>query len=97
MATAKKQRTSKIASILPAPVQVEQVEQTAPIEAPTPAEVPPPPAKGQGIGKLVKELITEGLNNDEVLERVRGQFPSASTNKACISWYRSAMKKAAAK
>lgn len=96
MATAKKQRTSKIASILPAPVQ-EQVEQTAPIEAPTPAEVPPPPVKGQGIGKLVKDLISEGLNNDEVLEKVREQFPSANTNKACVSWYRSAMKKAAAK
>ena len=92
MATAKKQRTSKIASILPAPVLVEQVEQTAPIEAPAPAEV-----RGLGVGKLAKELIAQGLDNKTILAAIKEQLPNASTSVACISWYRSAMKKAAAK
>jgi hypothetical protein len=98
MATTKK--SSKIAPVLmaiakvKAPVIAPAAEVVSPIEVPSKVVTP---SRGLGIGALVKELITQGFNNDEILERVRTEFPSASTNKACVSWYRSDMKKRAAK
>ena len=53
------------------------------------------PVRGQGIGKLVKELIVQGLDNNTILARVKEQIPGANTNKACISWYRADLKKKA--
>jgi hypothetical protein len=63
-------------------------------EAPPAAPVPAP--RGQGIGKLIKDLVGQGKTNDEIMVAVKETFPSASTNKACISWYRSDMKRKAA-
>jgi hypothetical protein len=111
MTVAKSKRTSKVAAILPTPAaviapavfeeqataikkQAAKAKKQAPV---APVETPPPAPRGLGIGALVKDLITQGLSNDEVLTKVMEQFPTASTNKGCVSWYRSDMKKKAAK
>jgi hypothetical protein len=110
MAASKSKRTSKIAAIIPTTEVIAQEiiaptvfeEQVAKIEeqaaaAPEVQVKAPTPSRGQGIGALVKELIAQGLNNDEILTKVKEQFPTAATNKGCVSWYRSDMKKKAAK
>ncbi|MEM7470978.1 MAG: hypothetical protein AAF340_06445 [Pseudomonadota bacterium] len=48
----------------------------------------------QGVGDLAMKLIKEGLPNQEVLARVRKEFPDASTTMDSVSWYRSAMRRA---
>jgi len=67
--------------------QVEPIEQTAATEAPK--------SKGLGIGALVKDLIGQGLNTDDILAQIKEQFPTASTNRACVAWYRSDLKRKA--
>jgi len=55
-----------------------------------------PAAKGKsgGIGALVRELITKGKGNEEIVDTVLQKFPGARTNAANISWYRNQMKRA---
>jgi beta-lactamase class A len=91
MATAKKAKAAKVAPAVFEQV-LAKVEEQAAVTPETPAA---PKSKGLGIGALVKDLIGSGLSNDEILSRVKEQFPSASTNKACVAWYRSAMRKSA--
>ncbi|MCJ7804727.1 hypothetical protein MUP35_03290 [Patescibacteria group bacterium] len=45
-----------------------------------------------GVGAFVKNLITEGLTNEEILEQVHVNFPANNTNVSCINWYRNALK-----
>ena len=47
----------------------------------------------QGVGDLAMRLIRQGLPNEEVLERVREEFPDASTTMDSVYWYRSAMRR----
>ena len=49
----------------------------------------------QSIGSFARSILaTEaGLSNQQVLERVKAQFPDAKTSIACIAWYKSNMKK----
>ena len=50
--------------------------------------------KVQGIGKFVKNLITTTkLTNKQILEKVKEQFPDASTSMACIAWYQTDLRK----
>jgi hypothetical protein len=83
--------------------QVEAQAEAAPqpepeiLAVPTSLDVLNAPVRGQGIGKLVKELIVQGLDNNTILAQVKEQIPGANTNKACISWYRADLKKKAAK
>jgi len=46
-----------------------------------------------GVGELAEHLLLEGLTNEEVLERVQADFPTASTTLKAISWYRAKLKK----
>lgn len=92
MATAKK-RSNK------APIAAPEIAVPAAPEVTVPAEpievekVAAP--RGLGIGKLIKDLVGQGKTNDEIMVAVKDAFPAASTNKACISWYRSDMKRRA--
>ena len=45
-----------------------------------------------GVGAFVKNLITEGLTNEDILEKVRNEFPANNTNASCVNWYRNALK-----
>jgi hypothetical protein len=45
-----------------------------------------------GVGAFVKNLITEGLTNEEILEQVHVNFPANNTNVSCVNWYRNALK-----
>lgn len=49
----------------------------------------------QGVGKFCKELLAEGKSNAEILAAVQETFPNAKTTNSCVSYYRTAMKKAA--
>lgn len=46
------------------------------------------------IGRYAQELIAQGLENDEILERIAAAFPGSKTTKACLAWYRNKMRKA---
>lgn len=46
----------------------------------------------QGVGAFCKELIAEGKTNQEILEAVAEQFPTAKTSKNCVAYYRAKMK-----
>lgn len=45
-----------------------------------------------GVGNFIKQLITEGLTNEEILERVATEWPTNTTNANCVNWYRNALK-----
>ena len=45
-----------------------------------------------GVGAFVKELITEGKTNQEILDAVAVAWPDNTTNVNCINWYRNALK-----
>jgi len=47
----------------------------------------------QGIGAFAKEQITQGKTNQEVLNMIATQFPTARTSMSCIAYYRNALKK----
>ena len=94
VATPTPKRTAKIAPAVFEKLAA-KIEEQAAAAPDVPVKAPAAP-RGQGIGALVKELIAQGLNNDAILEKVKEQFPTAATNKGCVSWYRSDMKKKAA-
>ena len=50
--------------------------------------------KKVGIGALIRELISKGKGNEEIVDTVLQKFPDAKTNAANVSWYRNDMKKA---
>jgi len=45
-----------------------------------------------GVGAFIKDLIKEGLTNDEIMARVAEEWPENRTNINCINWYRNALK-----
>ena len=45
-----------------------------------------------GVGAFIKEQITAGKTNAEIMELVADQFPANNTNVNCINWYRNALK-----
>lgn len=47
----------------------------------------------QGIGSFAKEQILNGHSNQEILEMIQAQFPTAKTTTSCIAFYRTALKK----
>ena len=47
----------------------------------------------QGIGAFAKEQIAQGKTNQEVLNMISEQFPTARTSMSCIAYYRNAIKK----
>jgi hypothetical protein len=47
----------------------------------------------QGIGAFAKEQIIQGRTNQEVLNMIATQFPTARTSMSCIAYYRNALKK----
>lgn len=46
----------------------------------------------QGIGAFCKGLIAEGKTNDEILEAITVDFPTAKTTRNCVAYYRAKMK-----
>ncbi|UTC27992.1 hypothetical protein [Stenotrophomonas phage A1432] len=70
------------------------------VEAETVAEAAPAATiaieKRKTIAEVIREGISQGLDNAQVLEKVREAFPNANTSPACVSYYRSKMKKAGA-
>ena len=48
----------------------------------------------QGIGAFCKGLILDGKTNDEILEAVAVQFPTAKTTRSCVAYYRTKLKAA---
>ena len=50
--------------------------------------------KQTGLGLKAKSLILQGLSNQQVLNKIKAEFPDANTTLASISSYRSVMKKA---
>lgn len=48
------------------------------------------------IASLIRAAITAGKNNAETLDIIKEAFPEAKTSTACVSYYRSKMKKAKA-
>jgi hypothetical protein len=98
MATKSKSKVSKAPVITPivADAVFEQMLETATEAALTNSAVDVPVTpKGQGIGQYAKELIAEGKTNEEVVELVKARFVGASTNRACVAWYRADMKRRA--
>lgn len=47
---------------------------------------------GTGIGKLMQDLLLKGKTNEQVLSAVKGKFPKAKTNLACVSWMRTKLR-----
>jgi hypothetical protein len=46
------------------------------------------------IGNFAKNLIlTTELSNQQILDAVKVQFPTANTSPACIAWYKSKLRK----
>lgn len=47
------------------------------------------------IGKTARELILANptMKNDDILAKVKAQYPEAKTTYACIAWYKSDMRK----
>ncbi len=49
--------------------------------------------EGAGIGDFAAKELKAGKTNDQVLEAVREQFPSAGTSLGSCAWYRSKLRK----
>ena len=45
------------------------------------------------VGNLVRGLIYVGRTTEQILEAVAYAFPAAKTSPACVSWYRSQLRK----
>ena len=50
-------------------------------------------AKKRTIGAVAMDAIRSGKSNEQVLEAVRAEFPSAKTTVACVNWYRNKVRK----
>ena len=48
----------------------------------------------QGIGAFCKGMIADGKTNEEILEAVATDFPTAKTTRNCVAYYRAKMKAA---
>lgn len=48
------------------------------------------------IADVIRAGITAGMNNADILVEVKAKFPAANTSPACVSYYRSKMKKSGA-
>jgi hypothetical protein len=55
-----------------------------------------PRRSSMGVGALVAELLAEGKADDEVLDGVHERFPNARTSRACVAWYRCALRRTGA-
>lgn len=51
------------------------------------------PRLNKGVGVMVRDLITQGLDNKTVLAEVKEYFGNNNTTMSCITWYRNDMKK----
>ena len=80
---ATEEQVSLLASLLTAPIQV--IDDVI--------EAKPQVVKNQGVGKMVRELIADGLTNTEILKRVHEEYDNKNTTYACVAWYRNKMKK----
>jgi hypothetical protein len=49
-------------------------------------------AKGTGIGAYCKDLILQGLTNDQILQEVKALFPEAQTKATSLNFYRRQLK-----
>ena len=74
-------------------VPVEAVETVVESAVESAVEVQPKVVKNQGVGKMVRELIADGLNNTEILKLVHAEYGNTQTTYACVAWYRNKMKK----
>lgn len=45
------------------------------------------------IGNLIRGLIYVGRSTEQILESVAYAFPASKTTPACVSWYRSQLRK----
>lgn len=48
------------------------------------------------IADTIRAALSQGLNNEQVLKAVKAAHPDSNTSAACVSYYRSKMKKAGA-
>ncbi len=46
------------------------------------------------IADTIRSALAEGMNNEQVLAAVKAEHPASNTTAACVSYYRSKMKKA---
>ncbi len=51
-------------------------------------ETAAPVVKAPGVGDVAKQLIRERLSNEDVLAKIKEQFPDAKTTMSSINWYR---------
>ena len=51
------------------------------------------PPMNQGVGAFIRECITSGLPNVEILKLVEAKYTNNNTTYACVAWYRNDMKK----
>jgi len=79
------------------PVELAPSEFLALLMAPVAGEVVAKQAtsKNQGVGKMIRELITDGLSNTAILKKVHDEYGNKNTTYACVAWYRNKMKKTA--
>jgi len=65
------------------------------IEPPTPPQIEAPKSatSKRTIADVIREGISTGLDNGAVLAEVKKHFPQSNTSAACVSYYRSKMKK----
>jgi len=82
--------TTALEMIKPTEVVAELVVTTEIVEVPK-------VKKNQGVGIFVKNLISEGLSNKDIMVILNDQYgPDNTTTYACVAWYRNKMKKAGA-
>jgi hypothetical protein len=46
-----------------------------------------------GVGDFIRECITSGLKNVDILKLVAEKYTNNNTTYACVAWYRNDMKK----
>ncbi len=66
----------------------EQTAKPAGKDAPAAKNSEAPKAKVPTIGSVAVAAIKNGLNNEEVLKKIKAQFPEAKTQMASVNWYR---------
>ena len=49
--------------------------------------------KNIGVGAFIRQCITSGLRNVDILKLVEEQYANNNTTYACVAWYRNDMKK----
>jgi len=53
-----------------------------------------PKTKKRGVGAVIREALTAGKSNAEVLAAVKAELPDAKTTMSTVSWYRNQARKA---